>query len=76
MKKKIEELRAKIKVFLERMDEIHQLTITEERKMSEEEKSEYDGSKVKISELNENIIGLALSCFFNWKCGRWPCEKC
>ncbi len=55
MKKKIKEIRAKIAEFLARMDELHQLTITEERKLTEEEQSEYDGLKVKVDEANEKI---------------------
>ncbi len=55
MKKKIKEIRAKITEFLARMDELHQLTITEERKLTEEEQSEYDGLKVKAAEANEEI---------------------
>ena len=58
MKKKIKELRAKITEYLARMDELHQLTITEERKLSEEEQLEYDGLKVKVSEVNEEITEL------------------
>ncbi len=55
MKRKIKELRAKITEFLARMDEIHNLTITEERKFTEEEQTEYDGLKVKVDEVNEKI---------------------
>ncbi len=55
MKKKIKELRAKITEFLARMDEIHNLTITEERKFTDKEQVEYDGLKVKVDEVNEKI---------------------